>query len=169
MNSRSMSGSSSQQPAAHARHAVGASLAFTSEPPFPRIHTATVIARAGDGLLERILRLVGAHEVVNPDRAYGERLARRLLYQGILEEISLAEDLVMSEVRVPPAFVGHTLAELELPKRYELTVLGLRRRDDEGRTRIARPEGDTRLLEGDIALVVAPPGASQELMERLGE
>ena len=128
-----------------------------------------VIARAGDGLLERILRLVGAHEVVNPDRAYGERLARRLLYQGILEEISLAEDLVMSEVRVPPAFVGHTLAELELPKRYELTVLGLRRRDDEGRTRIARPEGDTRLLEGDIALVVAPPGASQELMERLGE
>ena len=70
-----------------------------------------VIARAGDELLERILRLVGAHEVVNPDKAFGERLARRLLYQGILEEVPLGEDLVMSEVRVPPALVGHRLAE----------------------------------------------------------
>ena len=128
-----------------------------------------MIARAGDELLERILRLVGAHEVVNPDKAFGERLARRLLYQGILEEVPLGEDLVMSEVRVPPALVGHRLAELELPRRYGLTVLAVRRLDERGHSRVERPLADTRLGAGDIAIVVAKPGASQRLMERLGE
>lgn len=31
-----------------------------------------VIARANDDLHERILKLVGAHQVVNPERAFGE-------------------------------------------------------------------------------------------------
>lgn len=125
-----------------------------------------IIARAGDDLLERILLLVGAHEVVNPERAFGERLATRLIHEGILEEIPLGQDLVISELLVPPALVGRKLTELELPRRFGLTVLGLRRRVEE-RSTVVTPDPRAPLLEGEILIVVARPGAAQKLAERL--
>lgn len=125
-----------------------------------------IIARAGDDLLERILLLVGAHEVVNPERAFGERLATRLIHEGILEEIPLGQDLVISELLVPPALVGRKLIELELPRRFGLTVLGLRRKVEE-RSTVVTPDPRAPLLEGEILIVVARPGAAQKLAERL--
>ena len=41
-----------------------------------------IIARATDELHARILTLVGAHEVINPEQNYGERLAIRKGVQG---------------------------------------------------------------------------------------
>ena len=45
-----------------------------------------VIARATDALHARILAAVGAHEVVNPEAAFGQRLAARLAHRGILDD-----------------------------------------------------------------------------------
>lgn len=127
-----------------------------------------VIARSTDDLLERILHLVGAHEVVNPERSFGQRLATRLLYEGILEVVPLGEELVISEIRVPSALAGRTLADLSLPNRFGVTVLAVRRSDVEGRGGIRRPQADTSLREGDGLIVVAGPGAIESMLERLG-
>lgn len=127
-----------------------------------------VISRAADDLLERILHRVGAHEVVNPERAFGERLARRLLYANILEEVPLGDDLVMSELKAPDAFLGQRLVDLELPRKYGLTVLGVRRLSA-GRSGIVRPKAQTEFQAGDILLVVGPPGSNRALLERLGQ
>jgi trk system potassium uptake protein TrkA len=40
---------------------------------------ARVIARANDDVHARILRLVGAHQIVNPERAFGERFASQIV------------------------------------------------------------------------------------------
>lgn len=128
-----------------------------------------VIARAGDDLLERIMRSVGAHEVVNPERAFGERLARRLLYQGILEEIPFGDDLVMSELRVPEPFVGHKLIDLALPRRFGLTVLGIRRANAPRGQAVERPVATTDLRPGDVLLVVASPGGIRTLLDKVGQ
>ena len=125
-----------------------------------------IIARAGDDLLERILLLVGAHEVVNPERAFGERLATRLIHEGVLDEIPLGQDLVITELLIPPALVGRKLIELELPRRFGLTVLGIRRRTEAG-SAVATPDPRAPLAEGEILIVVARPGAAQKLAERL--
>lgn len=125
-----------------------------------------LIARATDELLERILYLVGAHEVVNPERAFGQRLATRLLYEGVVELVPLGDELVMTELRAPQAFVGRQLIELELPKRYGMTVLGIRRAGSEGPSKIERPEPHSELRDGDLLLVVAAPEATEQLLER---
>ncbi|MCZ7684848.1 MAG: TrkA family potassium uptake protein [Sandaracinaceae bacterium] len=62
-----------------------------------------VVARATDPLHERILRLVGADEVVNPEQAFGDRYATRLMYATVLDEIELGEDLVLTELKPPRA------------------------------------------------------------------
>jgi trk system potassium uptake protein TrkA len=121
-----------------------------------------VISRATDDVSERILRLVGAHEVLRPERSFGERLARRLVRADILEEFTLGKDLVVSEVRVRPAMVGRSLAELALPRRFGLTVLGVQTRLD-GQTTVLLPEPNRPLAEADTLLVVGKAGAAHAL------
>lgn len=121
-----------------------------------------IVARAGDDLIERILRLVGAHEVVNPERAFGERLASRLLYRGIVEELPLGNDLMITEVHPPPAMIGRSLAQLHLPERFAVNVVALR---PVGGGATIQPDPNRPLAGDDILVVVSRPEAVRKLLE----
>jgi trk system potassium uptake protein TrkA len=123
-----------------------------------------IAARATDPLHGRILRLVGAHEVVNPEEDFGERYATRLIYKSVVDEIRIGEDLVMTELRVPTALVGRTLASLELPRRFRVTVVAIRRA---GTAAIEQPDPMRPLHADDLLLVVAPEGAINQLLEKM--
>jgi trk system potassium uptake protein TrkA len=123
-----------------------------------------VLARATDPLHERILRLVGAHEVVNPESAFGERLATRLAYHGIVDEFPLGGDLVITEVRAPTAMVGQSLADLELPRRHGLTVVAIRRME-QGEGALVLPSPRLPIRPQDILVVVGKPGAARTLLD----
>lgn len=122
-----------------------------------------VIARANDDLHARILSLVGAHEVVNPELEFGERFANQVVHRGILGEMPLGEDLLITELEAPASFVGHTLADLALPRRFSITVVAIRKA---GRGAVHVPDARTPVGEGDVLLVVAREGAVTRLMER---
>lgn len=126
-----------------------------------------IVARSNDDIHERILRLVGAHEVVNPERAFGERLANRLAYSGVLDQVPVGEDLVFSEIEVPRKAVGRTLVDISLPRRFGVTVVGVRRIDEHGKGRIHTPSPTEPLGAQDILLVVAPPDGLAKMTESL--
>src|SRR5690606_15392847 len=71
-----------------------------------------LIGRASNDLHARILRLVGADMVVNPERDFGERFANLLMHDRVLGELPLGADLVLTELEVPKAFIGRNLIEL---------------------------------------------------------
>ncbi len=121
-----------------------------------------VIARANDDLHARILQLVGAHQVVNPERQFGERFASQILHEGIVGELSLGDDLLITEFRPPPAFVGHSLIELELPRRHGITVVAIRHADNQA---VLLPDPRVPLKETDLLVVIAKEGAVSRLME----
>lgn len=125
-----------------------------------------VIARATDELHARILTLVGAHEVVNPEQAFGARLASRLAFTGIVDELPLGGDLVITELRTPASFVGRSLLDLALPKRHNVTVVAIRRVDN-GAGALALPDPREPLRADDLLVVVSPPGAVHRLTERV--
>jgi len=124
-----------------------------------------VVSRAIDNLHGRILRLVGAHDVVNPEEDFGERFATRLMYSTVLDEIALGDDLVLTELKLPPALAGHTLASLALPRRFGVTVVALRRADPPG---VDMPDPQRRLIQGDVLLLVSQRGRVAELLEKIG-
>ncbi|MCB9665676.1 MAG: TrkA family potassium uptake protein [Alphaproteobacteria bacterium] len=128
--------------------------------------TRRVLARATDDLHARILRLVGAHEVVHPERAFGERLASRLSFRGILDVLPLGADLAITELQAPQAFVGSSLKELGLPGRFQVTVVALRRQQ-EGAGRLLLPRADTVVQADDVLVLVGPPRAAHELADRI--
>lgn len=125
-----------------------------------------VVARATDPLHERILNLVGAHEVVQPERIFGERLAARLAYRGVLDILPLGDDLVITELCTPDPFAGRTLVDLQLPRRFGLTVVALRRTEG-GVGRLVLPTALEPLRKDDILVVVGAPGAAQQLVEQI--
>ncbi len=122
-----------------------------------------IVARATDELMERILRLVGAHEVVNPERAFGNRFSMRLLVDGVIDEIPLGEDLVITELEPPPEMFGRSLIELALPKTYGATVVAIRR-EVEGRGTLEMPAPSDVIRPDDILVIVSKPGVVKEIL-----
>jgi trk system potassium uptake protein TrkA len=122
-----------------------------------------VIARANDPLHERILKLVGAHIVVNPEREFGERFANRVLHDRVLGELVLSEGVLITELRPTTALVGRTLAELELPRRHGVTVVAIRPAN--GSVTLPPPL-DVPLRADDLLVVVSTDKSITRLLER---
>lgn len=122
-----------------------------------------IVARATDPVHERILLLVGAHEVVNPELEFGAKMALRLLYTGVVDELPIGDDLVLTELQLPAVLVGRTLMDMALPKRFQVNVVALRRKGVPG---IVAPSPTEPLKLGDLLLVVSAPGAVAKMLER---
>lgn len=123
-----------------------------------------LVARATDEMHERILHLVGAHEVLNPERLLGERLAARFSHVGVLDVLPLGDDLVITEMTPPASTLGRSLAQLHLPKHHALLVLAIRRKVG-GTTKVELPHADLTLADGDVLVLVGAEGAAQRFAE----
>lgn len=123
--------------------------------------TPRIIARANNPLHQRILHLVGAHQVVNPEEEFGKRLANRLLFKHVVNEMPLGNNLHMTELRVPAGFAGKSLVELQLPKKYGVTVVAVQRG---GTKDVVQPDAEASLQTSDILIVVSNEHAIQSLL-----
>ena len=98
----------------------------------------------------KILHLIGATEIVHPERDTARRVARGLGLRSIVEYLPLAADSSLVEVHIPAEFTGKTLAELEIRKRYQVLVVAIKRAD----ALIIATGGDERLQPGDVLVLV---------------
>lgn len=123
-----------------------------------------VVSRATDPLHARVLSLIGADEVVMPERYFGERLAVRLTWGSVADLMPIGGDLVLTELEVPEAFVGQTLRALELPQRFDIVVAGLRRTSDTGEITTV-PHAEMELRESDVLIIVGTADDARRLEE----
>jgi trk system potassium uptake protein TrkA len=114
-----------------------------------------IISRAANELHARVLLAVGAHEVINPEMQMGQRLARNLAHPTILEQIALDENTNLVEVAAPEQFIGKTLVEIDLRRRYGVSVIAVRR---SGQV-MPQTAAEERLIRGDRLLIVGPPAS----------
>jgi trk system potassium uptake protein TrkA len=121
-----------------------------------------VIARANTDVHERILRLVGADQVVNPQREFGESFASRVLHREIKGVLPLSEDQMLMELQAPEYMNNKTLRELNLQGRFGVTVVAIRR-PGKARVELAKPE--FAVQQGDVLLLVAHEDDLQRCVE----
>ncbi len=121
-----------------------------------------IVARANDKIHYRILQLVGAHQIINPEQEFGKRFANRLLYPHIIADTNIGDDLQLTEICIQPSMVGKTLIELSLPKRFGIMVAAIRR----GRpSRIIQPSANEPLQAEDNLLIVSTEEAIPKLIK----
>ncbi|MGX7199945.1 potassium channel family protein [Enterococcus nangangensis] len=109
-----------------------------------------VVAKAQNEYHARVLEKIGADRVVHPERDMGVRLAHNLISKNIMDYLELSQEYSIAEIQVSNAkFVNHTLNELNFRQRFNLNVIGIRRR---GKLIIA--PGAEELVENNDALLV---------------
>lgn len=89
----------------------------------------TVIAKCASEMHGNILKKVGADKVVFPEIESGKRLAKNLLSAGFVDVIELSDDVSMVEIDVKPEWVGQTLVDLNLRKKYGVNVIAIRQEE----------------------------------------
>lgn len=90
----------------------------------------TVIAKCSNEMHKKILSKVGADQVVFPEIESGIRLAKNLLSSGFVDVIELTKDVSMLEIDVKSDWVGKTLVELNLRKKYAINVIAIKNGTD---------------------------------------
>ncbi len=111
-----------------------------------------VFSRAIGPLHVRVLEKVGADHVIQPEKEFGEFLARQMSLPGIQDYLELGHDEAVIEMEVPSEWVGKSLADLHLHRKKDLTVLAIKGENKEG----TLPRPDTPLQEGDILVIGGP-------------
>ncbi len=115
-----------------------------------QLGVSQIVARALGPLHARVLRAVGAHRVINPEREMGENLALQLAQPTVLERFDLGDEVEVAELEAPRAFIGRTLVELGVRRRFGLSVAAIRRADKV----FATLDGGEQIREGDVLIVI---------------
>jgi trk system potassium uptake protein TrkA len=85
-----------------------------------------VIVKALSDDHAKILKAIGATEIIYPEKDVAIRLAERLSTPNLIEHLPLTPEYSIVEITPPESFVGKTLRELELRKKYGFIVIAVK-------------------------------------------
>ena len=85
-----------------------------------------VVAKAGNDRMGAVLSKIGADEIIFPEEESGIRTARGLLTNNFLEYFEVSDEICLIEMLPKEKWVGKSLKELNLRKKYGLNVVGIR-------------------------------------------
>jgi trk system potassium uptake protein TrkA len=109
-----------------------------------------VIAKAQTELHGKVLERIGADKVVFPERDMGEKLAKVLVSENIIDEITLSPEYDVVEMAAPNIFYGKTLEKLNVRNKYGISILAIRRGSDI----IVSPDAKQIISDRDILVVI---------------
>ena len=110
---------------------------------------ANIVSRATSGRQEKFLYRNGATAVVFPERQLGNWTAIRYSSDNISNYIELPDGYSIIEVKVPRGWDGMKIGELDVRKRYNINILGVKNHKmDMNITK------DTTLVYGQTMLVL---------------
>lgn len=85
-----------------------------------------VVARAGRDIQAKFLLRNGADEVVYPEKQMGNWTAIRYTSDHITDYIALGDDHAIFEVEVPDSWVGKSIGQLDVRKRYHVNIMAIK-------------------------------------------
>ena len=90
-----------------------------------------VVAKAKNHQAMQILQKIGADQIVRPEKQMGERLAKQLFRNSIVELNELDEDYSIVEFKVLDEWIGKSLQSLDLRAKHSINVLGYKNENSE--------------------------------------
>lgn len=111
-----------------------------------------IVAKAESELHGKVLKKIGIDQVVFPERDMGRKLAHSLNAPSVIDLFELSDDYSVVEVNAPVDMAGKTLAELDLPGRYGVTIIALRR--DDGEQTLVTPTAEDIIEAEDVVVAV---------------
>ncbi len=121
-----------------------------------------IVVKASSEEHGRILLKVGASHIVFPEKDMAVKTARFFSSANILDYLPVGKGYSITEANAPDAYVGKTLEQLNLRKRYGMTVLAIKAAGSE--EVVPLPQSDQIIGEGDLLILF---GRSEDLQKAL--
>ena len=86
-----------------------------------------VVSRAARDVQAKFLLRNGADEIVYPEKQMATWTAIRYTSDHIFDYIELDDDNAIFEIAVPAAWIGRTVGEINIRKKYNINIMALKR------------------------------------------
>lgn len=93
-----------------------------------KLGVKTILAKAKNATYEEVLYGIGATKVITPERDSGKRVASNMLRHHIENIIHIENNIAMIEFSIPDSWVGKSLVQLDLRHKYDLNLIGIRKK-----------------------------------------
>jgi len=115
-----------------------------------------ITVKATNDYHEKVLKKIGADQVVHPERDMGERIAYNIISNNVLDYLQLSEEHSIVEIVASERLDGHSLLELDIRARYGINIVAIKRGNDI----IVSPLASEIIRAGDILIVI---GADEDI------
>ncbi len=85
-----------------------------------------VVSRAASDVHAKFLLRNGADEIIYPEKQLANWVAIRYSADHIFDYIELDDDHAIFEVQVPQDWIGKTIGELDVRKKYSINIMGIK-------------------------------------------
>ncbi|MGC8720012.1 MAG: potassium channel family protein [Thermodesulforhabdaceae bacterium] len=137
-----------------------------------QINAKLIYAKALSEEHANILKYVGAHEVVFPERDMALTVARRIHNPNMVDYLPFHEDYAIFEIPAPDQFLSKTLKELDLINKYSLQVIAVRKPaklKDGKESFIFIPGAQYSIEKGDVLVMLGLQKGLDKLLKTIAE
>ena len=85
-----------------------------------------IVAKTNQDIQADLLRTIGADEIVYPEVEIAEKLAVRYNARNIFDYVPLTAEYSIYEIPVVRGWVGHSLIELDIRKKYRVNIIAVK-------------------------------------------
>ena len=110
-----------------------------------------IIAKANSKSHGKVLAKIGATKVIYPEEYMGRRVAQLAMEPNLVEHLRFSADFLLLEVKAPSIFWGKSIIELDIRKKYNSNVVGIKKEDQSFNP---NPLATTVIEKGDVLLVI---------------
>ncbi|SOC35211.1 potassium channel family protein [Ureibacillus acetophenoni] len=109
-----------------------------------------VTVKATNDYHAKVLKKIGADQIIHPERDMGIRIANNLMSSNVLDYLELSDEHSIMEIKANDRIAGYSIKDLDIRANYGINIVGIKR--DEAI--IISPNADEKILLGDILLVI---------------
>ena len=110
-----------------------------------------IIAKANSKSHGKVLAKIGATKVIYPEEYMGRRVAQLAMEPNMIEHLRFSSEFLLLEVKAPSVFWGKTLIQLDIRKKYNVNIVGIKK---ENQPLTPNPSAESLIEKGDILLVI---------------
>jgi trk system potassium uptake protein TrkA len=109
-----------------------------------------ITVKAQNDYHAKVLKKIGADQVVHPERDMGKRIANNLVSNNILDYLELSDEYSIAEIRANEKLAGFTLIDLDIRAKYGVNIVAIKR----GTQILVSPQAIEEIQLNDILIVI---------------
>lgn len=109
-----------------------------------------ITVKAQNDYHEKVLRKIGADQVVHPERDMGRRIANNLVSNNILDYLELSDEYSIVEIRANSYIAGSSLIDLDIRAKYGINIVAIKR----GAHILVSPQAIEQIEVDDVLIVI---------------